>query len=96
MPRRYEGFAHCGVLGIGVHPQYRGKGIGQRLLTEALWRRARQGGLEKVELEVYASNRSAKALYEKLGFEVEGIRKRARKLDGAYEDVILMGLLLDP
>ena len=65
-------------------------------MTEALWRRARQGGLEKVELEVYASNRSAKALYEKLGFEVEGIRKRARKLDGAYEDVILMGLLLDP
>ena len=34
------------------------------------------------------------ALYRKVGFVIEGTRVRGKKLDGEYDDVHLMGLLL--
>jgi RimJ/RimL family protein N-acetyltransferase len=48
--------------------------------------------MEKVELAVFASNEVAQHLYRRLGFAVEGIRVRARKLDGEYDDELLMAL----
>jgi len=93
-PNRREGFRHCGELGMGVRRDHRRRGIGERLMLQTI-ARAREMGLERVELEVYASNRAAIALYEKHGFAVEGIKRRARKLDGAYDDVICMVLFLD-
>ena len=56
--------------------------------------RAEKHGIEKIELQVFASNRPARALYRKFGFRQEGRRVRGRKLDGKYDDVILMGKLL--
>lgn len=91
VPRPHEGFQHCGVLGMGVLASHRGRGIGRRLATEAL-RRAWEKGLEKVELDVYASNKVARSLYKSLGFAVEGVRRRARKIDGAYDDIVQMAL----
>lgn len=93
LPRQAEGFRHCGVLGIGVLPGYRSQGIGKRLLEETL-AKAAQRALERVELDVYASNRPAISLYEKFGFEVEGVKKRARKIDGVYDDVVMMARAL--
>ena len=55
---------------------------------------AREKGLERVELEVFASNGPAIRLYESLGFVVGGIKRRGRKLDGAYGDVLEMTLFL--
>jgi ribosomal protein S18 acetylase RimI-like enzyme len=89
-----EGFRHGGRMGMALLPAYRGAGLGQRLLTETL-DDARALGLERVDLEVFASNASAIALYRKLGFVVEGIKKNARKLDGKYDDDLIMALLLN-
>ena len=36
-PNKGEGFTHCGTLGMGVIRDYRGKGIGTRLIEEALY-----------------------------------------------------------
>ncbi len=84
---------HRGMLGMGVISAYRGKGIGSLLLKETLvW--AKQRGLEKVELEVYAGNISAIALYNKFGFVEEGKISKGRKHHGHYEDMILMGIFL--
>jgi ribosomal protein S18 acetylase RimI-like enzyme len=55
--------------------------------------RAWLDGLERIELEAFASNARAVALYRKLGFGVEGIRVRARKLDESYDDNVLMALM---
>lgn len=88
------GFQHAGKLGMGVHQSYRGQGIGERLARAAL-QRARAIGLERVELDVFASNAPAIGLYEKLGFVQEGIHRRARKLDGQYDDLISMALFID-
>jgi ribosomal protein S18 acetylase RimI-like enzyme len=79
---------------MGVHKDYRGKGIGTALLGQAL-EEARSLGLERVELGVYASNLAAIRLYEKYKFQREGRKKRARKLDGVYDDIIDMALFFD-
>ncbi len=88
-----EVFEHRGNLGMGVVKAYRRRGIGQRLMTHAL-QKAKDMGLERIELEVFASNTPAIALYEKMGFVTEGIKTRARKLDGEYDDVVQMALFL--
>jgi len=92
-PLEWGGFTHCGRLGMGVRADWRGRGIGRRLIMATL-QGAREKGLERVELEVFASNRPAIRLYESLGFVVEGIKRRGRKLDGAYDDVLEMTLFL--
>ena len=90
IPKGYEGLTHVGVLGMGVMKAYRGKGIGTQLLEKAI-EHAKQNGIEKVELDVYESNLAAIALYEKLGFTLEGKRVKGRKLDGQYDNIVLMG-----
>lgn len=92
--RGAEGFRHVGRLGIGLLEAARGRGLGRRLMWEAV-EAARRHGIERVELEVFASNARAIALYESLGFQREGLKRRVRKLDGVYDDDVLMALLLD-
>jgi len=52
---------------LAVLPEYRGQGIGRRLL-EAVERKARELGCCKLTLEVQEKNRKAKAVYEAAGF----------------------------
>ena len=91
-PDRWEGFTHAGRLGMGLLKEYRGQGIGSALLYQSLGE-ARNQGLERVELSVFASNITAIRLYEKFKFVIEGRKKKARKLDGSYDDIILMALI---
>jgi RimJ/RimL family protein N-acetyltransferase len=88
----FVGFHHCGRLGMGLLPAVRGQGLGQRLAIAAI-ERARALGMERIELEVFASNERAIGLYRKLGFSIEGVKRRARKLDGQYDDNVLMALM---
>jgi ribosomal protein S18 acetylase RimI-like enzyme len=89
-----EGFVHVGRLGMGVLKAYRGQGIGTALLERSL-EEARMHRLERVELDVYASNQIAIHLYEKYGFEIEGRKRNARKLDEIYDDIVLMVRFFD-
>ncbi len=84
---------HVGRLGMGVLKEYRGQGIGRRLI-EATIRKAIASGLEKIELTVHALNGPAIALYRGIGFVEEGRKKRSWHVDGIYDDVILMALEL--
>ena len=47
-----------------------------------------------MELEVFESNLPAVRLYMKMGFSVEGRRVKARKLEGVYDNIILMGAFI--
>lgn len=89
------GAQHCGHLGMGVLAGYRGMGLGGRLMLSAL-ETAKSAGIERVNLSVFSTNEPAIALYKKLGFEVEGLHRNARKLDGITEDIIDMALFLVP
>lgn len=46
--------------------------------------------LVRIELEVHSDNPSAQALYEKVGFRVEGIKRLSTFKYGKYIDMILM------
>lgn len=87
-----EGFGHSWRLGMGLLPTARGRGVGRRLAQEGI-AAALARGAERIELDVFASNIRAIALYEQLGFVREGVKRRARKLDGQYDDNVLMALL---
>lgn len=91
-PQIYEGLTHAGRLGMGLLPKYRGQGWGTKLVTQAL-SIAFKAGLERIELEVFASNVGAIKLYRNFGFCEEGKKRKARKLDGMYDDIFLFGLL---
>ena len=92
-PREAKGFTHVGELGMYVRKAWRGRGIGKRLLAACL-SLAREGGLEKVELQVFADNAAAIRLYESAGFRHEGLKARGRKWRDRYQDVALMALWL--
>ncbi len=59
-----EGF----VNGVGIHPDYRGRGFARNLMTASIIRAARNK-MEILVLEVDIENHGAIRLYEKLGFE---------------------------
>jgi ribosomal protein S18 acetylase RimI-like enzyme len=61
--------AHGELRIVGRVPQYRGRGLGPRLVAEGL-RLLREGGAGDVELSVEAKNDSALALYRRFGFDV--------------------------
>ncbi len=55
---------------LGVDPDYRGRGIGRELVMAGLTR-LKNRGLKVAELTVDGENRTARALYQSLGFEVQ-------------------------
>ena len=85
---------HAAMLGITVAQEWRGRGIGRRLLTQSI-RWARNGGvISRIELHVFVRNERAVRLYQEFGFVVEGRRREAVIRDGKYLDDWVMGLLL--
>ncbi len=94
IPKEQELHKHVGVLGMGIISGYRNKGIGTELINRSI-SFARSQGIERIELEVYANNLTAQKLYEKVGFVKEGVKRKGKKINDQYEDVIMMGLLWD-
>lgn len=80
---------HAAQLYLGVLRGHWGRGLGSALLTEALaW--APRAGISRLELFVMKDNARAIALYERLGFRVEGARRRAYIINGRPVDDLLM------
>jgi RimJ/RimL family protein N-acetyltransferase len=89
IPKTRPTHAHCGVLGMGLLPAFRGRGLGTALIKATL-QGASGCGITRVELTVHADNIHAIKLYEKVGFETEGRLRDAVLIDGQYKDLILM------
>jgi ribosomal protein S18 acetylase RimI-like enzyme len=88
---KLEAFSHVGTIGMGLLPQYRGRGIGKRILETAV-KAAFSAGIERIELMVYESNEAAIRLYRSLGFVEEGRMAKKARIDGAYLGMICMAL----
>jgi RimJ/RimL family protein N-acetyltransferase len=84
--------AHCGVLGMGLLPRFRGQGLGRKLILRTL-DAARTFGLTRVELTVREDNVNAIALYKRVGFVEEGLQRNAVRVDGEYWNVVEMAIL---
>ncbi len=91
-PVRITGQRHNVTLGMLLSPDYRGLGLGERLLSVTV--AACKGKWERVELSVYSHNERAHKLYLRCGFVEEGRRRNAWKLDGVTSDIIDMALYL--
>ena len=87
--------AHVGSLGMGVRAEYRGRGIGERLLRATL-AHAEQKGIFRVTLEARADNRAAIRLYEKVGFRIEARTPCALRFDDTFYEGVQMALLQGP
>lgn len=74
---------------IGIHPDYRGMGLGKLMLCELL-KKAINRGLERATLEVRDGNNIAIKMYEKFGFKVAGRRKKYYQATG--EDALILWL----
>lgn len=59
-------------LGIAIHPDFRGMGIGRTLMNEII-KQAANDGYRSLSLSVDPQNTSAMNLYERLGFSYFGI-----------------------
>lgn len=81
---------HAASIGIMIHRDYQGKGIGRRLFEEILDLADNWLMLVRLELGVFTDNQRAINLYKSMGFQIEGTRKYAAIRNGKYEDEYIM------
>jgi RimJ/RimL family protein N-acetyltransferase len=84
---------HAVYIVVGVLQAHVGQGVGTQFFTELeRWATARK--VHRLELTVMANNQRAIALYQKMGFSLEGTKKDALFVNGAYVDEYMMAKLL--
>ena len=89
--RKFRGNAY--IASVSVSERYRGKGVGTRLLAKAE-EYARKRGARRLELEVFSKNKGAYELYERLGWEVEGRKRKAVENIDGFDDLVFMAKFL--
>jgi putative acetyltransferase len=82
--------AHVRMLGIGIAPDFQGRGVGRMLIARLLDWADNWAGVLRVELMVHADNDRAMALYRSMGFEEEGRHRAYAMKDGRYVDSLSM------
>lgn len=75
------------ITNIAVLPEYRGKGLGEKLLKNMI-DHCKEKGIETMTLEVRVSNIAAQSLYKKFGFQEGAMRKNY--YSDNQEDAIVM------
>ena len=81
------------IANVAIHPKWRGKGWGEKLVRAAL-ELGRRWNVTQYLLEVRKSNHPARRLYQKLGFEPLVTRKNYYR--SPVEDALLLGLSTPP
>lgn len=84
---------HTIKIAMGILASYWGKDIGVQLL-QALFTWAKMNHFHRIELTVMEENLRAKALYSKVGFEIEGVKRKSLKVSGKYTNELLMSKLI--
>ena len=81
----------CELIQIVIASAFRQRGLATRLLHHIL-KQMKQCQIEKMFLEVRASNRAARACYLQFGFKEDGVRRHYYPAQHGREDAILMSL----
>jgi L-phenylalanine/L-methionine N-acetyltransferase len=84
---------HAGSVGMCVHDDFHGRGIGSLLMAALIDVADNWLDLKRLELAVYVDNAPAIGLYRKFGFQVEGTRRADAFRDGKYVDSFEMARL---
>lgn len=91
--KREGPMSHVGGFGIAIKQGYRGIGIGTKIM-QTLIEESKKAGLKILVLDVFETNKTAKALYTKLGFKDAGRIPKGVYKNGKYIDLIRMTLEL--
>ena len=86
-------YDHVADFSVYVEREWRGRGVGHRLL-EALIARGRELGYHKLVLAAFPFNAAGVALYRRLGFTEVGVYREQGRLDGRWVDVVVMERIL--
>ncbi len=89
--REFKGNAY--FINAAVKESERGKGVGTSLFR-AVENYSQSRGTRRVEFEVFGQNTGALKLYKQLGYEVEGVKRKAVEKNGEYDDLILLAKFL--
>ncbi len=90
-PIRRRRLAHVALLGMTLRPEFRGVGLGTKMMSALIEWCERHPVTELLQLEVYADNERAQRLYRKLGFVEAGrVPRRMKFGPGEYKDAVLM------
>ena len=81
---------HTGSIGMMVHDQFQGRGIGRELLEALLHIADNFVGLTASSSRSIPDNERAIRLYESCGFEHEGRKRKAVWRHGEHQDVLMM------
>lgn len=85
---------HSAYITTGIREAFCGQGWGTRLFVDLIdW--AKESGITRLELTVMAHNQRAIGLYERMGFQKEGVKHHSLRVDNQYVDEDYMALLLD-
>ncbi|MDF2544813.1 MAG: N-acetyltransferase [Herbinix sp.] len=84
---------HSAYIVTGILKQYQGLGLGSKFF-DYLEEWAKNNNLSRLELTVMKHNESAIHLYQKKGFEIEGVKRRSLKVTEGYIDEYYMAKLL--
>lgn len=87
---KHKGF----VWGVYVSKNWRGQGVGRRLMTALIERARTQPGLERITIHVATVQTAARTLYASLGFEPFGCERESLKVAGVYIDEESLALRL--
>lgn len=82
--------SHIGTFGISIAKDFRGKGIGKKLIKTIIAESKKLAGIKIIELECFASNTAACELYKSCGFKEYGRLPKGLSHKGSYVDDILM------
>jgi putative acetyltransferase len=85
--------AHAMHLGITIGGEFQGKGIGTALMKALTELADNWLNVFRLELNVFADNARAIALYQRFGFEIEGTHRAYALRDGQYADTYSMARL---
>jgi len=85
--------AHAASIGMAVHDAYAGRGAGSALMAAVIDLADNWLQIKRLELGVYADNTHAIALYERFGFEREGLQRAYSWRAGAFADSLIMARL---
>lgn len=84
---------HTAYIVVGILEEHRGQGIGTRLFSEMNeW--ASDNNIHRLELTVVIDNKAGVALYKKMGFEIEGIKKDSLLINDKFYDEYYMAKIL--
>jgi RimJ/RimL family protein N-acetyltransferase len=89
----FNAFVRHAEVGIALIPEARGRGLGTAAIVQIVEFGFVRRNLRRLHLQAIASNRGAIRAYEKAGFALEGRQREHAWVRGAYEDIVLMGIL---